>query len=317
MRRQGARGGDQWRERASTASAMVTASEDFRSVAAGLWEVERGRTGDGKEVYRARGYIPPEYIDYDYISQRFDVYSLRVIIIKLMAGNLGYFAHSESPQERFIELVSENWKERLQAVTSSTSFEIDILRVRKCVEIALRCVKTERKERPFIKDIVHELEDLEADIKKKLLSCDHQMKLITAGQKSSGSNILVVDPTIELRFPFEAGKDISCCLQLTNTTEDYIAFKIKTNQTKYITRPNKGFVPACSKCYVLVTLRAQEKAPANMQCNDMLLVHSANISKNQTVQTPDEFTDQDFHEKFMVGKAVEVVKLPIVYVSFD
>lgn len=136
-------------------------------------------------------------------------------------------------------------------------------------------------------------------------------------QKSSGSNILVVDPTIELRFPFEAGKDISCCLQLTNTTEDYIAFKIKTNQTKYITRPNKGFVPACSKCYVLVTLRAQEKAPANMQCNDMLLVHSANISKNQTVQTPDEFTDQDFHEKFMVGKAVEVVKLPIVYVSFD
>lgn len=133
-------------------------------------------------------------------------------------------------------------------------------------------------------------------------------------QKSFSSNILAVDPTIELRFPFETGKDISCCLQLTNTTEEYIAFKIKTNQTKYSTRPNKGFVPPCSKCYVLVTLRAQEKAPANMQCNDMLLVHSANISKNLT---PDEFADQDLVEKFMVGKVVEVVRLPIVYVSFD
>jgi hypothetical protein len=63
--------------------------------------------------------------------------------------------------------VSENWKKRLQAMPGLySSQELDIQRVNKCAEIAIRCVDKDREKRPFIKDIVHELQKLEAEIKK-------------------------------------------------------------------------------------------------------------------------------------------------------
>jgi serine/threonine protein kinase len=36
------------------------------------------------------GYSPPEFIDSCLISNKFDIYSLGVIIIKIMAGRTGY-----------------------------------------------------------------------------------------------------------------------------------------------------------------------------------------------------------------------------------
>ena len=50
--------------------------------------------------------------------------------------------------------------------------ETNILQVKTCVDIALRCVNVERNGRPSIKDIVNELEELEAKIKKMTLSSD-------------------------------------------------------------------------------------------------------------------------------------------------
>jgi hypothetical protein len=132
-------------------------------------------------------------------------------------------------------------------------------------------------------------------------------------QQSSDSNILAVDPTLELRFLFELRKDISCCLQLTNKTDDYIAFNIKTNTTKYYAEPNIGIMPPCSKRYISVTLRAQEAAPPNMQCHDMLLVQSVNVSEGLT---SDNVTE-DFFKQVMVEKVVDAVKLPIVYITRD
>lgn len=80
------------------------------------------------------------------------------------------FAHSKKLLSWVIMRmqVTENWKERLQAVPGDLSREMDILRVRKCVEIALRCVDNERKNRPTIQDIVKQLEELEADITKRI-----------------------------------------------------------------------------------------------------------------------------------------------------
>jgi hypothetical protein len=63
--------------------------------------------------------------------------------------------------------VTEKSKEKLQGAWGySSSQETDILQLKTCVDIALRCVKDERNERPDIKDIVNELEMLEAQIKK-------------------------------------------------------------------------------------------------------------------------------------------------------
>ncbi|SPT15645.1 unnamed protein product [Triticum aestivum] len=114
------------------------------------------------------GYMPPEYIDKCIVSNKFDVFSLGSTIIAVMAGNMGYRRYvqvSPSPT-KFIELVSENWKGRMHTTSEYPSQDIDILRVRTCITIALRCVDVDRKRRPCIEHIVRELEELEADIKR-------------------------------------------------------------------------------------------------------------------------------------------------------
>lgn len=52
--------------------------------------------------------------------------------------------------------------------------KIETLQVKKCVEIASRCVAANRKERPSINYVLHELEQLEEEIKKMLPSEEPQ-----------------------------------------------------------------------------------------------------------------------------------------------
>ncbi|CAO2146692.1 unnamed protein product [Urochloa humidicola] len=117
-------------------------------------------------VKGTKGYMPPEYINDGVVSNKFDVFSLGVIIIKILAGNTGYDRRHEMPPERYIEFVTEKWKEKLQGTKVYLSQEKDILQLKTCVDIALRCVKEERNERPDIKGIVNELEKLEPEIDK-------------------------------------------------------------------------------------------------------------------------------------------------------
>ncbi|XBI42643.1 hypothetical protein VPH35_107500 [Triticum aestivum] len=178
----------------------------------------------------------------------------------------------------------------------------------KCVEIALRCVEKDRNRRPSIKDIVQELEELEADIKKMSLHSENSEDLI--GQTSSAcSTILSFDPSQELRFLFEPRMNASTCLQLTNMTEGFIAFSVKVNKRKYCAQPNIGVMQPCSKRYISVTLEAQEEAPPNMQCHDMFIVQSARVSEDLT---SGEITND------LLGKGkVDMMELPIVYVAKD
>ena len=155
--------------------------------------------------------MPPEYIDIGAISPKFDVFSLGVVIIKIIAGNAGYFhSYEMEPTEVIDELVSftimsrylfshyvlricitfsvspiiqtlcanlqitKNLKQKLGRSRNS-SLEIDILQVKTCVKIALRCVVADRNRRPYIKDIINELEELEAEIKKMSIS-SYQLK---------------------------------------------------------------------------------------------------------------------------------------------
>lgn len=66
----------------------------------------------------------------------------------------------------------------MQAEPGNFSHETDNLGVTRCVDIALRCVDKDRNKRPCIKDVVHELEELEAEIKKMSLSSDQSKGLI-------------------------------------------------------------------------------------------------------------------------------------------
>ncbi|KAK4740813.1 hypothetical protein SAY87_024401 [Trapa incisa] len=119
----------------------------------------------------------------------------------------------------------------------------------------------------------------------------------------STGELLNLDP-LELKFPctsalvsfpdlslvpqglrVELKKQISCSLQLSNKTDSYVAFKVKTtNPKKYCVRPNTGVVLPRSTCDVIVTMQAQKEAPPDMQCKDKFLLQSVKTSDGATAK---------------------------------
>ncbi|CAD6250102.1 unnamed protein product [Miscanthus lutarioriparius] len=127
---------------------------------------------------------------------------------------------------------------------------------------------------------------------------------------TESGELLGIDP-IELRFPFELNKQISCTLQLTNKTDKQVAFKVKTTSPKkYCVRPNNGMVAPRSKANVVVTMQAQRDVPPDMQCKDKFLVQSAIVAKEIM---PKEVTGDMFTKDS--GNIVDEVKLKAVYVA--
>ncbi|PQQ12352.1 vesicle-associated protein 1-3 [Prunus yedoensis var. nudiflora] len=124
----------------------------------------------------------------------------------------------------------------------------------------------------------------------------------------STGDLLSIQPT-ELKFPFEVKKQSSCSLQLTNKTDKYVAFKVKTtNPKKYCVRPNAGIVLPGTTCDVTVTMQAQKDAPQDMQCKDKFLL--------QSVVAPDGVTPKDIMPEMFNkedGKVVGEFKLRVVY----
>uniref|UniRef100_A0A453T3H7 non-specific serine/threonine protein kinase n=2 Tax=Aegilops tauschii subsp. strangulata TaxID=200361 RepID=A0A453T3H7_AEGTS len=53
------------------------------------------------------GYLPPEYICNNLISNKFDIFSLGVVIIKIMAGRAGYFNSANMSSQEFSNVVRE------------------------------------------------------------------------------------------------------------------------------------------------------------------------------------------------------------------
>ncbi|XP_048634263.1 vesicle-associated protein 1-1-like isoform X1 [Brassica napus] len=126
----------------------------------------------------------------------------------------------------------------------------------------------------------------------------------------SNSELLSVEP-LDLQFPFELRKQISCSLYLTNKTDNHVAFKVKTtNPKKYCVRPNTGVVLPRSTCEVLVTMQAQKEAPSDMQCKDKFLLQGVTASPGVTAKdvTPEMFSKE-------AGYLVEETKLRVTYVA--
>ncbi|KAL3833108.1 hypothetical protein ACJIZ3_007844 [Penstemon smallii] len=125
----------------------------------------------------------------------------------------------------------------------------------------------------------------------------------------SNGDLLQIDP-IELQFPFELKKQIQCSMQLSNKSDNYVAFKVKTtNPKKYCVRPNTGVVLPHSACDVIVTMQAQKEAPADMQCRDKFLLQSVVVSPGVTAKdiTPEMFNKES-------GNQVDECKLRVIYV---
>ncbi|CAM0901629.1 unnamed protein product [Alopecurus aequalis] len=104
------------------------------------------------------GYIPPEFVNKQEISAKYDVFSLGVVIIHMMAGRKHYYDYVDNPS-KISELVCENWEKRLHA----TEWSHAIKEVKTCIEIALRCVKYDRRDRPTISMIVDDLHRIDIE----------------------------------------------------------------------------------------------------------------------------------------------------------
>ncbi|KAF9613091.1 hypothetical protein IFM89_005570, partial [Coptis chinensis] len=134
--------------------------------------------------------------------------------------------------------------------------------------------------------------------------------LLLSKKKMSWGELLRVDPQ-ELKFPLELKKQVSCSLQLSNNTENYIAFKVKTtNPKKYCVRPNTGIVLPRSTSDVTVTMQAQREFPSDMQCKDKFLLQSVTASPGTT---PKDINADMFNKES--GNLVEECKLRVIYVS--
>uniref|UniRef100_A0A7N0TD43 MSP domain-containing protein n=1 Tax=Kalanchoe fedtschenkoi TaxID=63787 RepID=A0A7N0TD43_KALFE len=126
----------------------------------------------------------------------------------------------------------------------------------------------------------------------------------------STGDLLNIHPS-ELKFPFEEKKQSTCCMQLMNKTDQYVAFKVKTtNPKKYCVRPNAGIVMPGSTCNVTVTMQAQKEAPPDMQCKDKFLLQSV-VAPSGTAAK--DVTSEMFNKE--EGKVVEEFKLRVVYIS--
>lgn len=280
--------------------------------------------------------MPQEYIHNRKVSPKNDVFSLGVIIFHMMAGAKGYGDYwdarrrpnfSPKIQQEFMESVQIYWRKKMQATEDYRWDETDLLGVTKCVDMAMRCVEDDRDNRPSTEDIISELKELDSKIDEMLKKDPkpltgqlkkrhkhHADELEVVDQNRSFNDLrrdIVVDPCLELRFPFQPKKDISCCLQLTNkAAASFVAFSINTNVNKYRSLPNKGILAPCSKCYITLTLRAQQESLPNMQCVDVLVVQGIRVSEN--------FTSDEITQDFLANAgALDEVMLPIVYVALD
>ncbi|XP_066372437.1 uncharacterized protein [Miscanthus floridulus] len=147
------------------------------------------------DVKGTLGYMPREYIIGQVISPRFDIFSLGVIIIQMMAGEKGYdFDCADTSPEEFVKRVHGNWLKRLHATTVSNHAS-QSQEVMACIKIALRCVEIDRVQRPTITEILSELANIGTDesLLKATSEGDDQLEVLAAND--AGHELQVTSKT--------------------------------------------------------------------------------------------------------------------------
>ncbi|GJM95629.1 hypothetical protein PR202_ga12392 [Eleusine coracana subsp. coracana] len=89
--------------------------------------------------------------------------------------------------------------------------------------------------------------------------------------------MLDIEPLEKLLY-FEPNKQISCSIQLTNDTNDYIAFIISTTSPcPYNIHPSIDIVRPGSKVIVTISLNPLKKALPQERCKELFLVQSTRV----------------------------------------
>ncbi|CAN6272982.1 unnamed protein product [Urochloa humidicola] len=235
------------------------------------------------------GYCAPEYLVGGKMSVKSDIYSLGVIIIELVTGS------KEQPNNT---TVLRRWRHRWNKAAKHALLEYK--QVTKCIELALNCIDKDPLARPSICDITEALNQIE-----NVNSSEDTLEQIT----SCLSDMLRIEP-LELHFPFEPNKRMSCLLDLSNDTDDYFAFNLQTtNPLQYGVQPDKGIIPPGSKCNVTIMLQVKGQAPKSMHCMEDLIVQSTRVGEGLAAM---DINKDIFSEKAGKGKTVDKVNLTVV-----
>ncbi|XP_044974302.1 uncharacterized protein LOC123442352 isoform X3 [Hordeum vulgare subsp. vulgare] len=211
-----------------------------------------------------RGYLPPEFIHHRIISNKLDIFSLGVVVIKIIAGPEGYSRSAETTSDQFTKTVHDNWRDRLQSTASGDLLESYSEQVKICIKIALSCLEADRRKRPTIGDIVNILTETETLDKMSTCMVDD-------------TNLIDVHP-LQLHFSFRPNKCISCLFHVTNNMNDQHVLvrcvpKHEEATPRYYACRSRitGVVPPRSTHTFVVTMVEQEQPPAITDVLDMVV----------------------------------------------
>uniref|UniRef100_R7WF61 Cysteine-rich receptor-like protein kinase 40 n=1 Tax=Aegilops tauschii TaxID=37682 RepID=R7WF61_AEGTA len=126
--------------------------------------------------FGTRGYWASEFINHQVISEYSDIFSLGVIIVKIMIGSEGYTRIADMTTRKFVNHVHESWRGKLNGIAKPRSLEVYCNQVKRCIEIALQCLKPNRQERPTIENIVSSLNETESMIGDRGLQIEQEQQ---------------------------------------------------------------------------------------------------------------------------------------------
>nr|XP_043638866.1 vesicle-associated protein 2-2-like [Erigeron canadensis] len=125
-----------------------------------------------------------------------------------------------------------------------------------------------------------------------------------------GAKLLEIDGT-SIKFICEVKKPSTSSVYLSNISDEYVAFKVKTTSPKrYCVRPNSGIISPKSACDFTVTMQGLRSAPSEVDCKDKFLIQSTVVDSEMREE---DVTLELFSKSS--GKYVEEKKLKVVLVS--
>jgi len=124
--------------------------------------LDQQQTISTSSQYGTLGYMAPEYLQRGIISPKSDIFSLGVIILELITGHKDYPDATTTSLVDFIELELKRWIDMMEKAPGCTKLEKDCKQIKRCIQIGLICVKTDRTNRPTTTEILNMLHGLES-----------------------------------------------------------------------------------------------------------------------------------------------------------
>lgn len=233
-------------------------------------------------------YMSPERGKHGPITKKSDLFSLGVTVIEIMTGN------KENIDQATVEDVFASC---IKIFNDKSLTAAQVRQIMVCAEIGIKCRNSEPDKRPSnTKEIIDKLEE----------------EARTEESQESGK-LLKVLPTL-LLFDLHPGKLIPCSLQLTNDTDEHMAYKLSITESvdwsKYFTTklPLYGIVQARSTYTVILTVLLEcDALVINRSC--YMTLQSCTLAYEYIWKFNNTLEFEDFLEVKKTENAVKEVKL--------